>query len=64
VNATVVNATAVNATAAPAGRPAVLGTIPIGGTPSEMSPEPSGATLQVSNSAPPALDAVDLSTLH
>jgi DNA-binding beta-propeller fold protein YncE len=53
----------VNAAAALAGRPAVLGTIPIGGTPKEMSLEPNGRTLLVSNSAPAELHLVDVSAL-
>jgi DNA-binding beta-propeller fold protein YncE len=45
------------------GRPAVIGTIPAGGFPREMSLEGSGTTLLVSNFTSDQLEAVQLTTL-
>jgi len=55
--------TVINAAAALAHRPAVLGTIPAGSFPREMSLEPDGRTLLVGNYASRQLEAVNVSAL-
>jgi DNA-binding beta-propeller fold protein YncE len=53
----------VDPTAALAGRPALLGSITAGDFPREMSLEPDGGTLLVTNYSSRQLEAIDLTTL-
>ena len=56
--------TVVSTTAALANRPAILGTIPAGGFPREMTLEPGGRTLLVSNTSSRQLEAVAVDKLR